>query len=46
MFRDAGTKDNNINLENYESSVTSYIGKCVDDMVNTKTISSFPNLNA
>ncbi len=32
-----------INIEEYTSSVTSYISKCVDDVVITKTIKSFPN---
>ncbi len=35
MFRDAAVQENHINLEEYTSSVTSYIRKCVDDVVIT-----------
>ncbi len=37
MFRDAATQDNSINLEEYTTSVTSHISKCVDDVVITKS---------
>ncbi len=46
MFRDAATQENHINLEEYTPSVSSYISKCVDDVVITKTIKSFPNQKA
>lgn len=42
MFRDAATLGNHINLEEYISSVTSFISKCVDDVMITKTIKHFP----
>lgn len=43
MFRDAATQDKNISLEEYTSSVKSYIINCVDGVVSTKTDGSFPN---
>ena len=42
----AAAQENHINLEEYTSTVTSYISKCVDDVVITKTIKSFPNQRA
>ncbi|KAK3541749.1 hypothetical protein QTP86_002391 [Hemibagrus guttatus] len=38
MFREAATNGNSINLGEYTTSVTSYIGKCVDDVTISKTI--------
>ncbi len=46
MFRKAATQENHINLEEYTSSVTSHIIKCVDDVVITKKMKSFPNQKA
>lgn len=46
MFRNATTKDNNISLEDCTFLLTSYISKCVDDVVITKTVRSFPNQKA
>lgn len=46
ILRHAATQENNINLEEYTSSVQSYICKCVDDVVMTKKIRSFPNQKA
>eukprot|EP00064_Thunnus_orientalis_P020697 superscaffoldBa00005836_g20842 len=40
------TQENHINLEEYTSTVTLYISKCVDDVVITKTIKSFPSQRA
>ncbi len=40
MLRDAATQENHINLEEYTSSLSSYISKCVDDVVITKIIKS------
>ncbi|KAK3539497.1 hypothetical protein QTP70_009038 [Hemibagrus guttatus] len=41
MFRKAAT--NSINLEKYTTSVTSYIGKCIDDVAVAKTITTRSN---
>ncbi len=41
LSEDAAAQGNHINLEEYTSSVTSYISKCVDDVMITKTIGSF-----
>ncbi|KAK3510311.1 hypothetical protein QTP70_000464 [Hemibagrus guttatus] len=38
--REAATNGNSINLEEYTTSVTSYIGKCIDDMTISKTITT------
>ncbi len=46
LFRYAATQDNHINLGEYTSSVTSYISKCVADVVITKTRKSFSNQKA
>ncbi len=43
MFKDAATQENHIDLEEYTSSVTSYISKCADDVVKIRTVKSFPN---
>ncbi|KAK3529728.1 hypothetical protein QTP86_000815 [Hemibagrus guttatus] len=38
--KEAATNGNSINLEEYTTSVTSYIGKCIDDMTISKTITT------
>ncbi|KAF7710583.1 hypothetical protein HF521_009455 [Silurus meridionalis] len=38
----AATNGDFINLGEYTSTVTSYIGKCIDDMTNSKTITTLP----
>ncbi|KAI5610007.1 gastrula zinc finger protein XlCGF28.1-like [Silurus asotus] len=38
MFREAATNGEFINLEEYTSTVTSYISKCIDDVTTFKTI--------
>ncbi|KAK3544979.1 hypothetical protein QTP86_031012, partial [Hemibagrus guttatus] len=43
MFREAATNGNSINLEEYTTSVTSYIGKCIDDVTVSKTITTRSN---
>ncbi|KAI5098701.1 hypothetical protein C0J45_10840 [Silurus meridionalis] len=43
MFREAATNSKSINLEEYTSSVTSYISKCIDDMTISKTITTGSN---
>ncbi|KAI4882186.1 hypothetical protein NFI96_024769 [Prochilodus magdalenae] len=43
MFREAATYSNNTDLKEYTSSVTSYIGKCIDDVTVSKTITTCPN---
>ncbi|KAK3554841.1 hypothetical protein QTP86_000886 [Hemibagrus guttatus] len=40
MFREAATNGASINLEEYTTSVTSYISKCIDDVTVSKTITS------
>ncbi|KAK3506369.1 hypothetical protein QTP70_008189, partial [Hemibagrus guttatus] len=39
----AATNGDSINLEEYTTSVTSYIGKCIDDMTVSKTITTCSN---
>ncbi|KAK3510371.1 hypothetical protein QTP70_005670 [Hemibagrus guttatus] len=39
MFREAVTNGDSINLEEYSTSVTSYIGKCIDDVTISVTVS-------
>ncbi|KAK3516331.1 hypothetical protein QTP70_009387 [Hemibagrus guttatus] len=43
MFREAATNSDSINLEEYMTSVTSYIGKCIDDVTVSKTITTRSN---
>ncbi|KAF7697681.1 hypothetical protein HF521_004191 [Silurus meridionalis] len=43
MFREAATNGDSINLEEYTSSVTSYISKSVDDVTISKTITTRSN---
>ncbi|KAK3524991.1 hypothetical protein QTP86_012202 [Hemibagrus guttatus] len=43
MFREAATKSNCINLEEYTTSVTSYIGKCINDVTVSKTTTTRSN---
>uniref|UniRef100_A0A1A8GH13 Reverse transcriptase domain-containing protein n=1 Tax=Nothobranchius korthausae TaxID=1143690 RepID=A0A1A8GH13_9TELE len=43
MFREAAIYGNFTDLEEYTSSVTSYINKCIDDVTVSKTIISRPN---
>ncbi|KAI5100825.1 immunoglobulin kappa variable 6-21 [Silurus meridionalis] len=43
MFREAATYGDSINLEEYTSSVTSYISKCVDDVTISRTITTRSN---
>ncbi|KAI4901822.1 hypothetical protein NFI96_010215 [Prochilodus magdalenae] len=43
MFREAATYSNTTDLEEYTTSVTSYIGKCIDDVTVSKTITTRPN---
>ncbi|KAK3552750.1 hypothetical protein QTP86_022157, partial [Hemibagrus guttatus] len=43
MFREAATNSDSINLEEYTTSVTSYIGKRIDDMTVSKTITTHSN---
>ncbi|KAI5629970.1 gastrula zinc finger protein XlCGF28.1-like [Silurus asotus] len=43
MFREAATNGEFINLEEYTSTVTSYIGKCIDDVTTSKTITICSN---
>ncbi|KAK3567736.1 hypothetical protein QTP86_024052, partial [Hemibagrus guttatus] len=43
MFREAATNGNSINLEEYTTSVTSYIDKCIDDVTVSKTITTRSN---
>ncbi|KAK3530802.1 hypothetical protein QTP70_002836 [Hemibagrus guttatus] len=42
-FREAATNGNSMNLEVYTTSVTSYIGKCIDDVTVSKTITTRSN---
>lgn len=42
-FREAATSAEEVHLEEYTSSVTSYISKSVDDVTTTKTITIHPN---
>ncbi|KAK3545229.1 hypothetical protein QTP70_002057 [Hemibagrus guttatus] len=43
MFREAATNGSSIILEEYTTSVTSYIGKCIDDVTVSKTITTCSN---
>ncbi|KAI5624293.1 gastrula zinc finger protein XlCGF28.1-like [Silurus asotus] len=43
MFREAATYGDSINLEEYTSSVTCYISKCVEDVTISKTITTRSN---
>ncbi|KAK3507617.1 hypothetical protein QTP70_030788 [Hemibagrus guttatus] len=43
MFREAATNGNSINLEEYTTSLTSYIGKCIDDVTVSKNITTCSN---
>ncbi|KAI5101429.1 gastrula zinc finger protein XlCGF28.1-like [Silurus meridionalis] len=43
MFREAATYGDSINLEEYTSSVTCYISKCVDDVTISKSITTRSN---
>ncbi|KAK3509979.1 hypothetical protein QTP70_024322 [Hemibagrus guttatus] len=43
MFREAATNGNTTNLEEYTSSVTSYISKCIDDVTISKSITTRSN---
>ncbi|KAK3569956.1 hypothetical protein QTP86_007786, partial [Hemibagrus guttatus] len=43
MFREAATNGDSINLEEYTTSVTSYICKCIDDVTVSKTITTCSN---
>ncbi|KAK3551104.1 hypothetical protein QTP70_013025 [Hemibagrus guttatus] len=40
MFRETATNSDSINLEEYTTSVTSYNGKCIDDVTVSKTITT------
>ncbi|KAK3552118.1 hypothetical protein QTP86_000785 [Hemibagrus guttatus] len=43
MFKEAATSGSFINLEEYTTSVTSNIGKCIDDVTVSKPIITRPN---
>ena len=43
MFKDESTQDSSINIDEYTLSVTEFIRKCVDDVVPTITIQTYPN---
>ncbi|KAK3529960.1 hypothetical protein QTP86_009346 [Hemibagrus guttatus] len=43
MFREAATKGDTTDLEEYTSSVTSYISKCIDDVTISKSITTRSN---
>lgn len=43
MFREAATNGDFINLEEYTSTVISYIGKCTDDVTISKIITTRSN---
>ncbi|KAK3570014.1 hypothetical protein QTP86_009166 [Hemibagrus guttatus] len=43
MFRGAATNGDSINLEEYTTSLTSYISKCIDDVTISKTITTHSN---
>ncbi|KAK3519702.1 hypothetical protein QTP70_001713 [Hemibagrus guttatus] len=43
MFKEAATSGSFINLEEYTTSVTSYVGKCIDDVTVSKTITTRSN---
>ncbi|KAK3506468.1 hypothetical protein QTP70_001152 [Hemibagrus guttatus] len=43
MFREAATKGDTTDLEEYMSSVTSYISKCIDDVTISRSITTHSN---
>ncbi|GAA6075769.1 piezo-type mechanosensitive ion channel component 1-like, partial [Tachysurus ichikawai] len=43
IFREAATNGDSVNLEEYTSAVTSYIGKCINDVTVSKTITTRSN---
>ncbi|KAK3515310.1 hypothetical protein QTP70_013457 [Hemibagrus guttatus] len=43
QLREAATNGDTINLEEYTTSVTSYISKCIDDVTVSKTITTRSN---
>ncbi|GAA6071252.1 uncharacterized protein LOC117746276 [Tachysurus ichikawai] len=43
IFREAATNGDSVNLEEDTASVTSYIGKCIDDVTVSKTITTRSN---
>ncbi|KAK3509709.1 hypothetical protein QTP70_008448 [Hemibagrus guttatus] len=43
MFREAATNGDTTDLEEYTSSVTSYISKCIDDVTISKSITTRSN---
>ncbi|KAK3550603.1 hypothetical protein QTP70_000685 [Hemibagrus guttatus] len=43
MFREAATNGDTTDLEEYASSVTSYISKCIDDVTISKSITTRSN---
>ncbi|KAK3507001.1 hypothetical protein QTP70_034973 [Hemibagrus guttatus] len=43
MFREAATNGDTTDLEEYTSSVTSYISKCIDDMTISKSLTTHSN---
>ncbi|KAK3508958.1 hypothetical protein QTP70_015369, partial [Hemibagrus guttatus] len=43
MFREAAPNGDSINLEEYTTSVTSYISKCIDDVTISKSITTRSN---
>ncbi|KAK3559952.1 hypothetical protein QTP86_030315, partial [Hemibagrus guttatus] len=43
MFREAATNGDTTDLEEYTSSVTSYISKCIDDVTLSKSITTHSN---
>ena len=45
MFKDTSTQDSSIDIDEYTTSVTGFIRKCVDDDVPTITIRKYPNQN-
>ncbi|KAK1805357.1 hypothetical protein P4O66_019188 [Electrophorus voltai] len=42
-FKEAATDGGTVNLEEYTTSVTVYISKCIDDVIVSKTITTRPN---
>lgn len=45
VLKHAGTYDDYTDLEKYTSVITSYTGKCIDDVNITKTITIHPKLD-
>ncbi|CAJ0600732.1 unnamed protein product [Cylicocyclus nassatus] len=43
MFKTAATRDSLVDVNEYASSVTTFIKKCVDDVTEKKQICTFPN---